>query len=206
MRKLMLVAAAATALWMPLGGRTAETPLETAGFAWDRGDYIGALTAYLPILAGPADRTALRTMGLRTGEVFQEVDLPRGGGSPTFSPDGRLLSYETGALPNRTIHLVSPDERYDMLYLSNYAYLQVKDELARITGVGSAQVFGAGEYSMRVGLDPDRLSALQLTATDVVRAIREQNVQVAAGRIGDAPAREGQADQISGAAARRPRG
>jgi multidrug efflux pump len=83
-------------------------------------------------------------------------------------------------------HLVSPDERYDMLYLSNFAHLQVKDELARIPGVGSVQVFGAGEYSMRVWLDPDKLSARQLTATDVVRAIREQNVQVAAGVLGSA--------------------
>ena len=86
------------------------------------------------------------------------------------------------------VHLVSPDERYDMLYLSNFAHLQVKDELARIAGVGSVQVFGAGEYSMRVWLDPDRLAARQLTATDVVRAIREQNVQVAAGVLGAPPA------------------
>lgn len=85
-------------------------------------------------------------------------------------------------------HLVSPDDRYDMLYLSNFAHLQVKDELARIPGVGSVQVFGAGEYSMRVWLDPDKLAARQLTATDVVRAIREQNVQVAAGVLGAPPA------------------
>ena len=84
-------------------------------------------------------------------------------------------------------HLVSPDERYDMLYLSNFAHLQVKDELARIAGVGSVQIFGAGEYSMRVWLDPDKLAARQLTATDVVRAIREQNVQVAAGALGAPP-------------------
>ena len=85
------------------------------------------------------------------------------------------------------VNLVSPDERYDMLYLSNYAHLRVRDELLRIEGVGSAQVFGAGEYSMRVWLDPDRLSARQLTATDVVRAIREQNIQVAAGVLGAPP-------------------
>jgi multidrug efflux pump len=85
------------------------------------------------------------------------------------------------------VHLISPDERYNMLYLSNYAHLRVKDELARIAGVGSAQVFGAGEFSMRVWLDPNRLSARQLTATDVVRAIREQNVQVAAGVLGGPP-------------------
>ncbi len=86
------------------------------------------------------------------------------------------------------VHLVATDERYDMLYLSNYAHLQIKDEIARINGVGAAQVFGAGEYSMRVWLDPDKLAARELTATDVVRAIREQNLQVAAGVLGAPPA------------------
>jgi len=86
------------------------------------------------------------------------------------------------------VHLISPDERYNMLYLSNYALLRVKDELTRIGGVGSVQIFGAGEYSMRVWLDPNRLSSRQLTATDVTRAIREQNIQVAAGVLGAPPA------------------
>jgi multidrug efflux pump len=75
-----------------------------------------------------------------------------------------------------------------MLYLSNLAYLKVKDELAKIPGVGNVQVFGAGEFSMRVWLDPDKLAARELTATDVVHAIREQNVQVAAGVLGAPPA------------------
>ncbi len=95
------------------------------------------------------------------------------------------------------VHLVSPEERYDMLYLSNYAHLHVKDELTRIAGVGSAQVFGAGEYSMRVWVDPDRLASRQMTATDVVRAIREQNLQVAAGVLGAPPAPTDQAFQLS---------
>src|SRR5687768_13422854 len=95
------------------------------------------------------------------------------------------------------VHLVSPDERYDMLYLSNFAHLQVRDELLRIQGVGSAQVFGAGEYSMRVWLDPDRLSARQLTATDVIRSIREQNLQVAAGVLGAPPAPNDATFQLS---------
>jgi multidrug efflux pump len=86
------------------------------------------------------------------------------------------------------VHIVSPDERYDMLYLSNFAHLRVRDELARIPGVGSAQVFGAGEYSMRVWLDPDRLASRGLTTTDIIRSIREQNVQVAAGVLGAPPA------------------
>src|SRR5687768_9732239 len=95
------------------------------------------------------------------------------------------------------VHLVSPDSRYDMLYLSNFAHLQVKDKLTRIAGVGNAQVFGAGEYSMRVWIDPDRLAARQMTATDVVRAIREQNLQVAAGVLGAPPAPTNQAFQLS---------
>ena len=95
------------------------------------------------------------------------------------------------------VHLVSPDERYDMLYLSNYAHLQVRDELTRLPGVGAAQVFGAGEYSMRVWLDPDRLASRQLTASDVVRAIREQNIQVAAGVLGAPPAPSDATFQLS---------
>jgi multidrug efflux pump len=86
------------------------------------------------------------------------------------------------------VHIVSPDERYDILYLSNFALLKIRDEIARIPGVGNAQVFGGGEYSMRVWLDPDRLARRRLTASDVVRALREQNVQVAAGVLGAQPA------------------
>ena len=85
------------------------------------------------------------------------------------------------------VHLIATDGRYDMLYLSNYATLRIRDELARIPGVGQAQVFGAGDYSMRVWLDPEKVAALNLTAADVVRAIREQNIQVAAGQLGAPP-------------------
>jgi multidrug efflux pump len=95
------------------------------------------------------------------------------------------------------VHLVSPDNRYDMLYLANYAHLRVRDELARIPGVGSAQVFGAGEYSMRIWLDPDRLASRRLTTTDVIQAIREQNVQVAAGTLGAPPSPTDTAFQLS---------
>ncbi len=88
------------------------------------------------------------------------------------------------------VHLTSPDESYDMLYLSNYADLNVKDELARVEGVGSVRLFGAGEYSMRVWLDPPKLAALSMTAMDVVSAIREQNQQAAAGSLGSQPTAE----------------
>ena len=95
------------------------------------------------------------------------------------------------------VHLLSTDDRYDMLYLSNFAHLRVKDELARIGGVGSVQIFGAGEFSMRVWLDPNRLAARQLTATDVIHAIREQNLQVAAGVLGAPPSPSDTSFQLS---------
>ncbi|WP_337842217.1 multidrug efflux RND transporter permease subunit [Rheinheimera sp.] len=85
------------------------------------------------------------------------------------------------------VHLTSPDERYDMLYLSNYAALNIKDELARIEGVGAVRLFGAGEYSLRVWLDPDKVAALGLSPAQVVAAIREQNQQAAAGSLGAQP-------------------
>ncbi|HBF46438.1 MAG TPA: multidrug efflux RND transporter permease subunit, partial [Shewanella frigidimarina] len=85
------------------------------------------------------------------------------------------------------VHLTSPDDRYDMLYLCNYAVLKVKDELARITGVGAVRVFGAGDYSMRVWLDPNKVAALSLSPSNIVAAIREQNQQAAAGSLGAQP-------------------
>jgi len=86
------------------------------------------------------------------------------------------------------VHLTSPDARYDSLYLRNYATLNVRDLLARIPGVGDVRVFGAGDYAMRVWLDPQKMAARDLTTGDIVSSIREQNVQVAAGQIGAPPA------------------
>jgi multidrug efflux pump len=85
------------------------------------------------------------------------------------------------------VHLISPNNRYDEIYLRNYALLQVKDVLARIPGAGSVELFGSGDYSMRIWLDPDKIAAKGLTASEVVAAIREQNVQVAAGSVGQQP-------------------
>ncbi len=83
--------------------------------------------------------------------------------------------------------LTSPDGRYDSLYLANYATLRLRDELSRIAGVGDTTVVGASQYSMRVWLDPEKMKARSLTTEDVVAAIREQNVQVAAGQLGQPP-------------------
>jgi len=85
------------------------------------------------------------------------------------------------------VHLFSPNGQYDEVYLRNYATLQVKDVLARIPGAGSVQVFGSGDYAMRVWLEPDKIAERNLTASDIVAAIREQNVQIAAGAIGKQP-------------------
>lgn len=95
------------------------------------------------------------------------------------------------------VHLTSPDKRYDMLYLSNYAILNIKDELARLGGVGDVQLFGMGDYSLRVWLDPNKTASRNLTATDVVTAIREQNRQVAAGQLGAPPAPNATSFQMS---------
>ncbi len=85
------------------------------------------------------------------------------------------------------VHLVSPDGRFDALHLTNYALLSVRDELRRLPGVGDVHAWGAGEYAMRIWLDPEKLAARRLTAGDVIAAVREQNVQVAAGSLGQSP-------------------
>jgi multidrug efflux pump len=85
------------------------------------------------------------------------------------------------------VHLFSPDGRYDDIYVRNYASLQVRDVLARLNGVGQVRIFGSGDYAMRVWLDPNKIAAKGMTASDVVAAIREQNVQIAAGAVGQQP-------------------
>ncbi len=90
------------------------------------------------------------------------------------------------------INLFSPTDAYDALYLSNYADIHVRQPLLRVAGVGEVTVFGIGQYGMRLWLDPSRMAGLGLTAGDVIEAVREQNVQVAAGRIGEPPGNDDQ--------------
>src|SRR5271163_591415 len=85
------------------------------------------------------------------------------------------------------VTLTSPDGRYDSLYLANYATISLKDELARLPGVGNVNVFGAGQYSMRIWLDPEKLKARSLNAQDVVSSIQSQSQEVAAGQVGMPP-------------------
>jgi multidrug efflux pump len=97
----------------------------------------------------------------------------------------------------QVIALYSPHGRYDQLYLSNYCTIKLKDEIARVDGVGDCQQFGQQDYSMRVWLDPDKLAGLNLTAGDVAAALREQNRQVAAGHVGQQPTATGQPFELT---------
>ncbi|QGZ42200.1 multidrug efflux pump [Pseudoduganella flava] len=109
---------------------------------------------------------------------------------PRLPEEVRQIGVTTAkSSPNLTMvaHLVSPKGRYDDVYLRNYAVLNVKDQLSRIPGMGEVILFGAGDYAMRVWIDPQKLAARGMTASDVVDAVREQNVQVAAGVIGASP-------------------
>ena len=90
------------------------------------------------------------------------------------------------------VSITSTDGRYDGLFMGNYATLHIKDELSRLEGVGNVTIYGADEYSMRIWLDLEKLRTRSLTTTDVINAVREQNVQVAAGQIGQPPAPRGQ--------------
>jgi len=95
------------------------------------------------------------------------------------------------------VTLTSPDSRYDSLYLANYATIKLKDEIARLPGVGNVVVFGAGQYSMRIWLDPNKMQARGLMPQDVIQALRQQSAQVTAGQIGAPPAPRGQTFQYT---------
>jgi multidrug efflux pump len=120
-------------------------------------------------------------------EPILPEEVRRGGITTTKSSPDLLM----------VVHLLSPDNRYDQAYISNYALTQVRDVLARLDGVGDITIFGAREYSMRIWLNPERMAARNMTASDVVQALREQNVQVAAGVIGAPPVPQGNAYQLS---------
>jgi len=95
------------------------------------------------------------------------------------------------------VHLLSPKGTYDQAYISNYAFLQIRDPLSRLEGVGNVNVFGAREYSMRIWLNPNKMYARSLTTDDIVSAIQAQNVQVAAGSLGAEPAPPGTELQLT---------
>ncbi|MCJ2035207.1 efflux RND transporter permease subunit [Methylobacterium sp. J-068] len=118
---------------------------------------------------------------------------------PRLPPDVRNLGVTVRkASPDLmlVVHLLSPNKTYDQNYLANYIYLNVRDELLRLDGVGDITIFGGNEYAERVWLDPNKLAAYGLTTSDVITALSEQNVQVAAGALNSPPAATGQAFQL----------
>ncbi len=158
---------------------------------------------YMKSTAG-SDGTMLLTVTFKGGTdidlAAMQVQNRVAQAIPRLPESVRQLGVTTvKSSPNLTmvVHLISPDKRYDGLYLSNFANLRVRDELARIDGVGQALAFGAGNYSMRVWIDPDKAAARALTAGDIVGAIREQNLEVSAGTIGGPPQPKGSALQFS---------
>src|SRR5512145_1855007 len=151
-----------------------------------------------------SDGTMLLTITFRLGTDIDnaqvQVQNRVSQALPRLPEDVRRIGVTTKkASPDllMVVHLTSPEGRYDTVYLRNYATLQVRDVLARLPGMGEVRLFGAGDYSMRVWLDPERIASRGLTAGDVVRAIREQNVQVAAGVIGSDPAPVGTEYQLN---------
>ncbi|HEU0278040.1 MAG TPA: multidrug efflux RND transporter permease subunit [Rhodanobacteraceae bacterium] len=144
--------------------------------------------------------TATFALGTDLDEAQVEVQNRVAQALPRLPEEVQRLGVTTQkSSPDLTmvVHLVSPDHRYDMLYLSNYARLHVQDVLRRLDGIGDVQIFGAGEYSMRVWLDPQKLAQRKLTVGDVVNAIREQNVQVAAGKLNAPPGPGNSAFQLN---------
>ncbi|MEM9803245.1 MAG: efflux RND transporter permease subunit, partial [Planctomycetota bacterium] len=119
---------------------------------------------------------------------------------PRLPEDVRRLGVKTNKkMPDfaQMVSVFSPGGTFDDVYLSNFATLRLRDEIKRIDGVGDATVFGAAEYAMRLWLDPAKLEARDLVPGDVVNAIREQNVQVAAGKVGEDPAPAGTPFELS---------
>src|SRR5262244_2931211 len=134
--------------------------------------------------------TVVFKLGVDPDKAQQLVQNRVAQAEPRLPEDVRRLGVTTvKSSPDLTmvVHLLSKDDRYDMLYLRNYATLNVKDRLAKIEGIGSVQLFGSGDYAMRLWLNPQKIAELGLTADDVVNAVRRQNVQVAAGLVNGPP-------------------
>jgi multidrug efflux pump len=176
--------------------QTVATPLEEAINGVEGMLYMGSQAT----TDGLMTLTVTFRLGTDPDKAQQLVQNRVSQAEPRLPEEVRRLGVTTiKSSPDLTmvVHLRSPNERYDMTYLRNYAVLNVRDRLARIDGVGQVQLFGSGDYSMRVWLDPQKVAEHGLSASDVVRAIREQNVQAAAGVIGASPGLAGVDLQLS---------
>jgi len=175
---------------------TVATPLEEAVNGVEGMLYMGSQAT----TDGLMTLTVTFKLGTDPDKAQQLVQNRISQAEPRLPEEVRRLGVTTvKSSPDLTmvVHLLSPNERYDMTYLRNYAVLNVKDRLARVQGVGQVLLFGSGDYSMRVWLDPAKVAQRGLSAGDVVQAIREQNVQAAAGVVGASPGLPGVDLQLS---------
>jgi multidrug efflux pump len=175
---------------------TVATPLEEAINGVEDMLYMGSQAT----TDGLMTLTVTFRLGTDPDRAQQQVQNRVAQAEPRLPEEVRRLGVTTvKSSPDLTmvVHLVSPNGRYDMTYLRNYAVLHVKDRLARIDGVGSVNLFGSGDYAMRIWLDPQKVAERGLSATDVVRTIREQNLQAAAGVVGASPSVKGIDVQMS---------
>ena len=174
---------------------TVATPLEQAINGVEQMLYLSSQAT----ADGNLSITVTFALGTNLNDAQVEVQNRVSRALPRLPEEVQRLGVTTQkSSPDLTmvVHVLSPDERYDTLYLANFANLFVKDELARIEGVGNVQVFGAGDYSVRIWLDPDKIAALNLSTTEIIAAIREQNRQAAAGSIGSPPSSGATAFQL----------
>jgi len=165
---------------------TVATPLEEAINGVENMMYMKSVAGSDGILAMTVTFKPGTDIDLAQVQVQNRVSQA----TPRLPEDVRRLGISTQKRSinlTMVVHLRSPNGTYDTTYLRNYAVLHIKDELARIPGVGDALIFGAGDYAMRIWLDPDKVASRGLTAGDVVNAIRDQNIQVSAGQIGAPP-------------------
>jgi hydrophobe/amphiphile efflux-1 (HAE1) family protein len=139
-------------------------------------------------------------IGVDLDQAQVQVQNRVGIAQPRLPPEVRNI----GVLVNKSspdlmmvVHLISPDRSRDMLFISNYANLEIKDVLTRVDGVGSITVFGSRDYAMRVWLDPQRLQTLGMTSSDVIGALQRQNVQVASGVLNQPPVTDSRAFQVA---------
>jgi multidrug efflux pump len=129
-------------------------------------------------------------IGTDLDKILVEVQNRIQRATPRLPEEVRRLGVTSLKVSNNlllVVHILSPDDSHDMLSLSNFARLNIRNQISSIEGVGEARIFGAGEYSMRIWLDPERMAARKLTPADVTLAIREQNVQIAAGTLSQQP-------------------
>jgi multidrug efflux pump len=176
--------------------QTVATPLEEAINGVEGMLYMGSQAT----TDGLMTLTVTFKLGTDPDKAQQLVQNRVSQAEPRLPEEVRRLGVTTvKSSPDLTlvVHLLSPNGRYDMTYLRNYAVLNVKDRLARIEGVGQVQLFGSGDYSMRVWLDPQKVAEHGLSAADVVAAIRGQNIQAAAGVVGASPGLAGVDLQLS---------